>query len=216
MADIKTREYPITPTMRLTDAEGRATGEFFRLLKAISALVEAVTLVDGEVTADKIQVDSLEAISAVLGNVIINGDLVINGTVTTGKLAANSATDVTVAIQVGNISPYSDFISQGVPAVSDPDITGMLITFFGFMDRPDLSSGNNGRWKMLLRRNGVQIDETPPQFYDDNFAYPLVAAWFDPSPGVDPVYTIGGDVLSGPGDFNVLEGSLATFTLLKR
>lgn len=216
MAKINSKEYPVTPTMRLTDNEGRATGDFFRLLKALATIAETITIEDGEIKAEMIDVVNLEAISAVLGNVVINGSLVINGTVTTGKLGSNAATDVTVAMQTIDRYPYQNFIGQGVSVESDPDITGMLITFFGFMDRPDLDIANNGRWKMVLQRNGVTIDETPPQFYDDNFAYPIVAAWFDPDPGVDPTYIIAGEVITGPGNFLVLAGGLATFTLLKR
>ena len=90
-----------------------------------------------------------------------------------------------------------------------------MIDFTGFMARPDVDPSNFGNWRIRLYRNGVQINETPNQYYDDNFAYPVVAKWFDDAPGVDPVYLINGSIISGPADFKV-SGGLAIFTLLKR
>lgn len=44
------------------------------------------------ITANKINVSSLEAISAVLGNVVVNGSLIVNGTLITGKAASEAWT----------------------------------------------------------------------------------------------------------------------------
>lgn len=44
------------------------------------------------VTADKISVTSLDAISAVLGNVVVNGSLIVNGSLVTGKAASEAWT----------------------------------------------------------------------------------------------------------------------------
>lgn len=215
MARITTNEYPVTPTMRFVDAEGRLTGEGFRLIKAVSDVVQAITIEDGEVKASMISVVSLEAISAVLGNVQVTGNLMVDGSLTTGKHASRSITDVTVALQVFPQGPNSPYIVQGVPVADDPDITGVLIDFVAFMDRPALDAGNVGYWRLFPKRNGVEFDTTPDLFYDDNFAYPVVARWFDETPGLNPTYIINGELLSGLGDFTIA-GGIAIFTLLKR
>lgn len=150
------------------------------------------------------------------GVVYIENAVIENLSLGTGKLSANAATDVTVGIQAIDKSSSSAVITQGVPVEDDPNITGVVIVYFGFMDKPSNDPANNGSWKLSIERNGVGFDETPALFYDDNFAYPIVAAWFDPSPGIDPTYIIRSGVLSGLGNFTLLAGGLATFTLLKR
>ncbi|WP_152522364.1 hypothetical protein [Sphingobium sp. HDIP04] len=55
----------------------------------------------GAVTAAKISVTSLAAISANLGNVAISGNLVVDGTITTGKIT-NNAVNKTVYSQLSN------------------------------------------------------------------------------------------------------------------
>lgn len=57
------------------------------------------------VTATKINVTSLDAISATLGNVAVNGTLLINGTVATGKYANLSV--ITSKVADGAITPVS-------------------------------------------------------------------------------------------------------------
>lgn len=215
MASITTREYPITPTMRWVDSEGRLTGEGFRLMKAVAELVEAVTIEDGEITADMISVTSLEAISATLGNVVIDGDLVVNGTITTGKIALQAVTEITIALQGGGVGPSGALVLSADVPVTDTGTTGVLIQFAGFMDKPVFDAANFGYWSIQLYKNGSPIDGTPGLFYDDNFSYQPVAFWVDESPGTDPEYEIYTVLGSGPGDFTLTD-SVGIFSLFKR
>lgn len=150
------------------------------------------------------------------GIVYIETAVIKNLSIGTEKVSPRGVTDATIGEQVGSADPGDPyFVTQGVPVADDPNITGMLIDFTAFMARPSIGSGNFGDWRIRLYRNGVHIKETPNLYYDDNFAYPVVAKWFDNAPGIDPVYLINGSVISGPGDFQV-SGGLAIFTLLKR
>lgn len=54
--------------------------------------VTAQKLAADAVTADKISVNNLAAISATLGNVVVNGSLIVNGTLVTGKAASEAWT----------------------------------------------------------------------------------------------------------------------------
>jgi hypothetical protein len=215
MVEVARRKYPLNPTLKLVNGEGRATSEFFRILTAIGNLIENITIQDGEVTADMISVDSLEAISAVLGNVIIEGDLIVEGTITTGKVAPNAISELTALLQGGTVGPNGDTILSGAVPVTSTDNTGLLLTFTSFMDLPTPNASNFGYWTITLNRNGVAIDTTPPLYYDDNFSYQPVASFIDPAPGTNPTYSLTTTLVSGLGFFTITGGVL-NVGLLKR
>jgi hypothetical protein len=215
MVEVTRAEYPLNPTLKLVTPEGRATAEFFRVLKAIGDLISNITIEDGEVTADMISVVSLEAISATLGNVVIDGDLVVNGTITTGKVAQNAITEVTAAAQVSPVGPSGQTVVGVAVPVTTTGNTGVLITFNGFMSLPTPDPANFGTWGLYLTRNGVIIDSTAALYYDDNFTYPVTAAFIDDAPGLNPSYEIVTFLGSGLGNFQLAEG-LIICSLLKR
>lgn len=214
MVEITRKKYPLNPTLKWVDSEGRMTAEGFRIMRAIGDLINNITIEDGEVTADKIQVDSLEAISAILGNVIINGDLVVEGTITTGKVAMNAISELTALVQVGSAGPDGGTILSGAIPVSGTN-TGLLLTFTGFMDKPTEGAGNFGYWTITLNRNGVPIQATPLLYYDDNFSYQPVASFIDPTPGTNPTYSLTTTLYGGVGWFGI-NGGVLNVGLLKR
>lgn len=208
MAEVKKKKYHVSPTMRWADGDGRLTGEGFRLMKAIAELVEAVTIEDGEVTADKIQVDSLEAISAVLGNVIIDGNLVVNGTITTGKVALNAISEITVGVQAGSGAPNgAPLITIAVP-VTATSTTGVILTFTAVQGLPSVNAANFGSYDLRLTRNGIVIATSGAIYYDDNFASNMAIQFVDPTPGTNPTYAILATTLVGPGVFSIYGGVL--------
>jgi len=204
MAVITTRQYPISPTLRWTTQDGRLTSEGFRLLKALADIAEFVTIQDGEVTAGKIAAGAINATNIIVENIIV-----------TGQLTANSVTDITVAAQASAVGPDGNDVVEATVPVTGTGNTGVLINFTGFMDRPTTNASNFGYWRVRLERNGTEIDSTPSLFYDDNFAYPVVAAFADETPGTDPVYTISTVLTSGLGLFTISEGLLVC-SLFKR
>lgn len=225
MVEVTRKKYPLNPTLKWTDAEGRLTAQGFRIIRAIGELIENITIVDGEVTTDmiaagavtagKITVDSLEAISAVLGNVVVEGDLIVEGTLTTTKLGANAVTEVTTGDQVGIKGPSGDtIVSVAVPVTSTGN-TGVLVTFTGFATLPSSSASNFGLWALQLYRDASLIGQTPFLYYDDNFSYPIVASFIDEAPGTNPTYSIVSVLSSGDGNFRI-EGGLLNCSLLKR
>lgn len=215
MVEVTRAKYPLNPTLKLVTPEGKATSEFFRILRAIGDLISNIEIEDGEVTADKIQVESLEAISAVLGNVIVNGDLLVEGTVTTGKVALNAISELTALLQVGSTGPSGGTVLSGAVPVTSANNTGLLLTFTAFMDLPAPNASNFGYWQLHLRRNGVTIDSTPLLYYDDNFSYQPVASFVDENPGTNPTYSITTSLDSGVGDF-IIQGGVLNVGLLKR
>lgn len=224
MAEITQETYPLNPTLRLVNAEGRATSEFFRVLKAIGKVLEAVNIVDGEITTDMladlaVSAEKLGDAAVVVGKLaagsIYVDTLFVNNVVKTGAVASNAISEITAILQVGSAGPDGDTILSGSVPVTTTGNTGLLLTFTGFMDRPVLDASNFGYWKMHLQRNGVTIDSTPDLFYDDNFSYQPVASFIDTAPGTNPTYSVITSLTSGLGDFTVT-GSVLNVGLLKR
>lgn len=112
MATISKNTLQYNRAVRLVGKDGRFTGQGWNAVEPLFELADAVTIEDGEVTtakiaadavtADKISVTSLEAVSATLGNVVVDGDLIVNGTLTTSKHEADSISDAVYAFTSGN------------------------------------------------------------------------------------------------------------------
>lgn len=244
MASVTKRKYPLNPTLRWTNENGRLTAEGFRIIRAIADVIENVSIVDGEiteqmladlavtadkigtgavvaakiaagsVTAAKISVSSLEAVSATLGNVIIDGDLVVNGTITTSKVELGGITEVTTATQPVAVGPNGNqILLVDVPTIADN--TGVLIQYVGFMTLPTANPANVGGWQIYLYRNASLIAATPVLDYDDNYAYPVSIVFIDENAGIDPEYQLLTHLVSGAGAFTV-GGGQAIFTQFKR
>lgn len=218
MVKVERKKRHLSPTTRFISQEpgqeGRLTTDGFRLMKDLAEFISLIEIEDGEITADKISVESLEAISAVLGNVIINGDLVVEGTITTGKVAMNAISELTALIQPVPVGPHGSTILSGTVPVSGTN-TGLLLTFTGFMDKPTSDPANSGYWTITLNRNGTPIATTPLLFYDDNFSYQPVASFIDPTPGTNPTYSLTTALHGGLGNFAV-NGGVLNVGLLKR
>lgn len=223
MVDIQYQSYPLNPTLRLVTSEGRATAEFFRMLKAIGALLQTVTIVDGAITTAKladlaVQAAKLDNGAVVIGKIAAGAiyvhTLFADEVVITSKVAPNAISELTALIQGAAINPGSTLLSGVVP-ISSVNNSGLLLTLTAFMDRPALGSGNFGYWRINLLRNGVLIDQTPLLFYDDNFSYQPVASFIDSSPGANPSYSVTTTLSSGDGDFEI-SGGVLNVGLLKR
>jgi hypothetical protein len=208
MVEVTRAKYPLNPTLKLVTPEGKATAEFFRILRAIGDLISNIEIEDGEVTADKIQVDSLEAISAVLGNVIVNGNLLVEGTITTGKVAQNAITEVSIGQQVGSGNPDGTTLCSAIVPVTSTSNTGVIVTFTAVQGLPVVNAANFGSWRVRLKRNGVMIASTGDIYYDDNFANLIAVQFVDANPGTNPTYEIYASTISGPGDFSISSGVL--------
>ena len=204
MVEVKRRKYPLNQTLKLVDGEGRATSEFFRILKAIGDLISTISIEDGEVITSMLEAEIIRVSTLFADEVII-----------TGKIAQNAVSELTALTQVGSVGPNGNTIVSGVVPVTTTGNTGLLLTFTGYMSKPTFDPSNFGDWSIQLNRNGVQIGSTPPLYYDDNFAYQPVASFIDPTPGTNPVYSLTTTLHSGLGNFGV-SGGVLNAGLLKR
>lgn len=224
MTEITKRKHHISPTMRWVDGEGRLTGEGFRLIRDIAVLIEAVNIVDGEISTEMladlaVQASKLDDGAVVIGKIAAGAiyvhTLFADEVVITAKVKPNAITELTVGLQTATGGPDGlDLVSVDVP-ISSVNNTGTLLSFTAFMSRPTLDPANNGYWRLVARRNGAQIGASPALFYDDNFAYPIVGSFVDFSPGSNPRYSIAAVPISGPGFFDI-NGGILNVSLLKR
>lgn len=204
MTEITRKKYPISPTLKLVDEQGRATSQFQRLLRAISELVEAVSIEDGEITTDMLEAEIIRVSTLFADEVII-----------TGKVAQNAISELTAILQTVPAGPSGDTILSGTVPISTTNNTGLLLTLTAFMDLPTPNPGNFGYWQMHLQRNGVTIGSTPGLYYDDNFSYQPVATFIDSDPGTNPTYSVITSLSGGLGNFTITGGVL-NVGLLKR
>lgn len=228
MVKVERKKRHLSPTTRFISQEpgqeGRLTADGFRLMKDLAEFISLIEIEDGEITTDKIAVGavtagkitvtSLEDISEFLGNVAVHGNLVVGGTITTGKVAMNAISELTALIQPVTVGPHGSTILSGTVPVSGTN-TGLLLTFTGFMDKPTSDPANSGYWTITLNRNGTPIATTPLLFYDDNFSYQPVASFIDPTPGANPTYSLTTALHGGLGNFEI-KGGVLNVGLLKR
>lgn len=224
MVAVTKKKYQISPTLRLTDGDGRATAEFYRVLTAIGVLLETISIEPGEITEEKLAALAVSAAKLQNGAVVIGklaagsihvSTLFADSVVITNKVAANAISELTGLVQVGSVGPGGTTILSGSVPVTSTGNTGLLLTFTAFMDKPTFDPANFGEWSIQLNRNGVQIASTPPLYYDDNFSYQPVASFIDPTPGSNPTYSLTCTLHSGLGNFNV-SGGVLNVGLLKR
>jgi hypothetical protein len=204
MVEVTRAKYPLNPTLKLVNAEGRATAEFFRVLKAIGDLISNIEIEDGEVKTEMLEAQIIRVSTLFADEVII-----------TSKVAPNAISDITIAQQVGLNYPDGSVIVSTVVPVSSVNNTGVILTFTGVQGLPATNSSNFGSWRLTLYRNGVMIDSTGDIFYDDNFATLIAAQFVDTSPGTDPSYSIVAVTTAGPGDLSIYSG-LLNAALFKR
>jgi len=98
-------------------------------------IIDGFGIKTGTVTADKINVVNLEAISATLGNVIVTGSLIVDGTIITGKLDDNAVSIVgfwtgSNTAVTGDLS-YTEVVSGAITT----DSGDLLITVGGTMSK---------------------------------------------------------------------------------
>lgn len=224
MAELDQQDYPLNPTLRLVNTEGRATAEFFRILKAIGKVLKAVNIVEGEITTEMLADLAVSAAKLDDGAVVIGklaagsiyvDTLFVNNVVKTGAVSPNAISELTALTQTGSNGPSGEILVSGTVPIDSTNNTGLLLTFTSFMDKPADGSGNFGYWGLNLKRNGVTIQTTPGLYYDDNFSYQPVASFIDPSPGSDPFYEVESYLSMGPGIFSITGGVL-NVGLLKR
>lgn len=224
MAEITRQDIDLNPTMRFTDPQGRLTGEAFRFVSLLRRIVQAVNIVDGEVTEDMLADLAVSATKLQDGAVVVGklaagsiyvDTLFVNNVVKTNAVAPNAISELTAILQAGTAGPNAGTILSGAVAVSSTNNTGLLLTFTSFMDKPTFDSSNVGYWTITLNRNGSPIQTTPPLYYDDNFSYQPVASFIDPTPGTNPTYSLTTTLLSGLGNFGI-SGGVLNVGLLKR
>ena len=205
MAEVSYRRYDVSATQRFVDTEGRLTQKGFELMKAVAAIVSAVTIQDGEITTEMLEAEVIRVSTLIADEIIV-----------TSKVAPNAISELTALFQVGSAGPSTPVILEGtVPISSSTGNTGLLLTFTSFMDRPTSDPANFGYWSMQLNRNGVEIGSTPQLYYDDNFSYQPVASFVDEEPGENPYYSVTKTLHDGLGNFEI-NGGVLNVGLLKR
>lgn len=157
------------------------------------------------IRARHILVDNLEAISAVLGNVLVNGNLVVNGTLTTAKHSANSITAVLSAYTAGGIA-----IGGLLSASLNPDLTPywttvQTISGTAYGSEINLDAlitgtvhGSPGDWGYIavrLLRNGSELTSRRMYLNSDGTAdgywgAPIPLTFIDTPPAGSVTYTL--------------------------
>lgn len=204
MVEVTRAKYPLNPTLKLVTPDGRATAEFFRVLKAIGDLISNITIEDGEIQTEMLEAQIIRVSTLFADEVII-----------TNKIAPNAISELSVGSQVGSIPPDGSTIVSVVVPVANATTTGVILTFTGSQSVPVSGGGNFGTYSFSVYRNGVYIGGSPGMFYDDNFAVFVALQFVDTTPGLNPTYSISASVGSGAGDF-AITGSVLNGALFKR
>lgn len=156
----------------MADASTRAAiqADSFYLLSNVGGYLAAPFYVDSgnvfinnahirNITADKLAVTSLAAISATLGNVVVHGDLLVLGTVTTGKVAANAITFADMFIYNSFAGPAAfDNTEHSIISGLSIDASGYEVIIRAHSRIVPLGGGDCAGY-YRLKRNGVAIAE---------------------------------------------------------
>jgi hypothetical protein len=135
------------------------------------------------VTADKIDVNNLAAISATLGNVVVNGNLIVNGTITTPKIGTQQVTrgdTVTVSGQANLTRGLQSFCSatvNSIPAGAAVNIVASVV--IGWHAANSSAFGNVDLW---VTRDGTRVGSKKTVKVDDSWAGLQTWAVTDNSP----------------------------------
>jgi len=181
--------------------------------KIQSGAITADKVSAGAITSEKIQVSSLAAISATLGNVSINGNLVVGGTVSAGKLVSKTLTDqqiatgaVSASIMTGKGGPVRGGGTLQSAFINVP--SGFVsIDFNALFELPSPNSSNFGNFACRLFRNGSQIATWVMQ-YDDNYSYPIALMYKDDPGSGGFSYTMTCDNMSGAGQWTIADPTM--------
>lgn len=161
------------------------------------------------VTASKISVTSLDAISATLGNVAINGSLVVNGTISankyadlsvgTGKVANNAITNADAALTTGTVTIGSELSGEiGLQTLGFNASSGQTLLSFNCA----VTHGGSASQTCTFRiKKGSSTKRT--------ISYPIYANslnlislnWIDDDPS-NATWSVTGARISRPGDMD--------------
>lgn len=187
MASVTSSKYPLNPTLRWVTRDGRLTSEGFRIMRAVSAIVDSVTIEDGEVTTDKIAAGSITA-EKITASKIDADEILQDGTLITDLIAANAVTSVG--------SAFSEDIE--VDEDADEEVTVQTLAFTptdgeviisGMIDVGGVnSSGSNADYHFRLKRAGSEIIGYQRSVSDNGvIAFTLPFSYVDTSPGTSEV-----------------------------
>ncbi len=154
-------------------------------------------------TASHLNVTSLDAITATLGNVVVTGSLIVNNTLTTIKTGSGEMTGKVTARQSGSCGVNTTIVSASATITYGV----VTVTFTGVQDLPSPSGTNFGGYLLRILCDGSVIKQYL-YGYDDNWAQPMVGQ-VNHNPGVGShTYTVDTSLQSGSGAFNISGGEL--------
>lgn len=142
------------------------------------------------ITADKISVSSLSAISATLGNVTINGNLIVTGTIATASVANNAITVAATSGPFSKVPGYSDNnehgSADGWPIFNlTPNGGRVVVQITGNM--AVFGSSNTVHVTVRLYRNGVLVKYQDFYDVDDTPTSTVSMSYVDTNPGTSTV-----------------------------
>lgn len=140
--------------------------------------ITAVKLAANSVTADKINVANLAAISATLGNVTVNGSLIVNGTLTTAKYGAQSIVNIGYGVDTGD---YAFGTGEQTAASVSLSTAGGRCAVMAVLCVEH--NGSDTTVRLAIKKNGsTQVDEAVATVLNGKYASGTLL-WVDNSPG---------------------------------
>lgn len=220
MVKVKRKKYPLNPTLKLVNPEGRATSEFFRILTAIGELIENISILPGEIGEDelaefavslsKLQDNAVGVGKLAAGSIWVS-TLFVDEVIITSKVGAGQMTGGVSATQPAD-APMN---TAAVSANMNVAYGSARISFIASQSRPTSGSGNFGNYLLRILRNGTPI-KVLSIYYDDNFAGVVGIVAID-SPGVGVhTYTIDTQLVSGTGNLHIVAGGELVVENFKR
>lgn len=141
--------------------------------------ITATQIAAGAVTAGKISVSSLDAISATLGNVTVNGALVVNGSISTLKYEFVSIINAAYAINTNDFNIGSSPSDGSVVAIACAGgkvfVKGTAVLFG--------NSGDQTIRMYIFKNGGLVLNEAVTTVLSGKFATGTLV-WQDNAPGV--------------------------------
>lgn len=186
MATIERRKSVLNPTLRWVAGDGRLTSEAFRFMRSVSALIDSVTVEDGEITTAKIAAGAVTA-TEITASKLDADEILQDGTLITDLIAANAVTSVG--------SAYSEDIE--VDEDADTEVTVQTLAFTptagqvivnAVLDVGGINAGGNTIFLFRLKRAGSTVLEyrrDVPGATGIQITIPMV--YVDSSPGTSEV-----------------------------